>query len=60
MLNIICDDDLQITDVDSHRRPLTGTFDITRCPSALIRGIALGQECVYVRVTEAQSLEDYL
>lgn len=60
LIGLIYDDDLQVTDVDSHRRPLTGTFDITRCPSALIRGIALGQECVYVRVTEAQPLEDYL
>lgn len=39
-----------ITDVDSHRRLFTDPFDLTNLPSLLIQGIALQQECVYVRV----------
>ena len=39
-----------ITDVDSHRRLFTGPFDLTNLPPLLIQGIALRQECVYVRV----------
>lgn len=39
-----------ITDVDSHRRLFTDSFDLTNLPPLLIQGIALQQECVYVRV----------
>lgn len=39
-----------ITDVDSHRRLFTDPFDLTNLPPLLIRGVALQQECVYVRV----------
>jgi hypothetical protein len=39
-----------ITDVDSHRRLFTDPFDLTNLPPLLIQGIALQQECVYVRV----------
>jgi crossover junction endodeoxyribonuclease RusA len=57
---LIYADDLLITDVEAHRRPLTGTFDLTRCPPVLIQGITTGAECVYVRVSNADSLESYL
>jgi crossover junction endodeoxyribonuclease RusA len=60
LVGLIYDDDLLITDVESHRRPLTGTFDLTRCPDALIQGIASNIECVYVRVCAPRPLEDYL
>lgn len=46
LVGLIYDDDLLVTDVESHRRPLTGTFDLTRCPGALIQGIVSGAECV--------------
>lgn len=60
LVGLIYEDDLLITDVESHRRPLNGTFDLTRCPRVLIQGIASGAECVYVRVCMPRSLEDYL
>jgi crossover junction endodeoxyribonuclease RusA len=60
LIGLVYDDDLLVTDVESHRRLLTGTFDLTRCPDALIEGIVLSIECVYVRVCAPRSLEDYL
>ena len=60
LIGLVYDDDLLVTDVESHRRPLTGTFDLTRCPNALIEGVASGIECVYVRVCAPRLLEDYL
>ena len=60
LIGLVYSDDLLVTDVDSHRRPLTGTFDLTQCPNALIAGIVSGKECVYVRVCTSRSLEDYL
>ena len=57
---LVYDDDSLITDVESHRRSLAGTFDFTRCPSALIQGIVSSIECVYVRVCASRPLEDYL
>ena len=59
LVGLIYDDSLVI-DVESHRRPLAGTFDLTRCPNALIQGITLSIECVYVRVSAPCPLEDYL
>ena len=53
-------DDSLIGDVDSHRRFLNETFDLTRLPTPLLLGIASQQECVYVRVSSSKSLEDYL
>ena len=51
-----------ITDVDSHRRLFTDTFNLTSLPTLLIQGIASQQECVYVRVQAGNtlSIEDYL
>lgn len=53
-------DDSFITDIEAHKRPLAGTFDLTRCPQELVRGITTGNECVYIRITAAKVLEDYL
>ena len=58
--NLVYLDDSLITDVEAHKRPLFGTFDITRWPSKLVEGINSGKECVYVRITDAKKLEDYL
>jgi crossover junction endodeoxyribonuclease RusA len=60
LIGLIYDDDLLITDVDAHRRALSGTFDLTLCPILLVQGITSGIECVYVRVAESKPLEDYL
>lgn len=60
LVGIIYEDDLLISDVDSHRRPLTGDFNIAKYPKLLIQGILLGKECVYVRITDSQPLENYL
>lgn len=60
LVGLIYDDDILVTDVESRRRSLSGTFDLTRCPTMLINGILSGTECVYVRVTAPRLLEDYL
>lgn len=60
LVGLVYDEDNLITDVQSHRRPLTGTFDLTKCPLLLIQGILSGNECVYVRVSVARTLETYL
>ena len=57
---LVYSDDALISDVDSHRRPLLGTFDLTRLPPLLLRGVSNQQECVYVRVAPSRSLEEYL
>ena len=60
LVGLIYDDDINITDVDSHRRPLIGTFDLSGLPTTLSKGILSGSECVYVRIRLARALEDYL
>jgi crossover junction endodeoxyribonuclease RusA len=60
LVGLIYDDDAFVSDVESHRRSLSGTFDLTKCSALLIQAILSGNECVYVRVQEAVALEDYL
>lgn len=60
LVGLVYEDDLIITDVESHRRSFTGTFDLTQYPDALIQGIVSTQECVYVRVCSPRQLEKYL
>lgn len=60
LIGVVFGDDSQITDVESHRRFLDQSFDLTRLPIILLAGIAACQECVYVRVGESLPLEDYL
>lgn len=61
LVGLVYEDDLLVTDVESHRRLLIGkSFDLTQCPKALMQGIISGAECVYVRVSESHPLEDYL
>ena len=42
LIGLVYDDDLLIADVDSHRRSLSGTFDLTQCPIPLVQGITSG------------------
>jgi crossover junction endodeoxyribonuclease RusA len=60
LVGLVFSDDALIADVESHRRSLIGTFDLTRLPDLLVAGITAGQECVYVRVSTSLPLEDYL
>ena len=60
MTGIVYVDDSFVTDVDSHRRPLTATFDFTRLPALFLTAVATNQECVYVRVAFSKSIEFHL
>lgn len=46
LVGLVFSDVALISDVESHRRSLVGTFDITRLPDLLVAGITAGQECV--------------
>jgi len=60
LIGVVFADDSQVSDVDSHRRFLSDRIDITNLPPLLIENIVNGAECVYVRVSLAESLEVYL
>lgn len=60
LVGLVYTDDSHVTDVDSHRRPLTGTFDLIRLPSLVLLALSTGQEFVYVRVSLSQAIENYL
>ncbi len=60
LVGLVFADDALIADVESHRRALTSTFDLTRLPQLVLLGIASGQECVYVQVSSSRPLEEYL
>ncbi len=60
MVGLVFDDDSQIADVESHRRFLNGTFDLTALPQLVLAGVASQKECVYVSVSDSEALEAYL
>ncbi|AFZ07665.1 endodeoxyribonuclease RusA [Oscillatoria nigro-viridis PCC 7112] len=60
LIGLVYEDDSLVTDVESHRRSLSGTFDVALCPLLLLHGIISGRECVYVRICQAKALESYL
>jgi crossover junction endodeoxyribonuclease RusA len=60
LVGLVFSDDALIADVDSHRRSLNGTFDLTQLPQLVLAGIATGHECVYVQVSTSRPLEEYL
>ena len=60
LIRLVYEDDSLVTDVESHRRSLSDTFDVALCPLLLVRGIISGIECVYVRINSAKALESYL
>ena len=60
LVGMVYEDDALISDVDSHRRLLSEPIDVTDLPPLLRSGVAEGAECVYVRVTDAADLKDYL
>jgi crossover junction endodeoxyribonuclease RusA len=60
LVGLVFSDDALIADVDSHRRFLTGAFNLTQLPPLITAGVISGQECVYVRVSESLGLEEYV
>jgi hypothetical protein len=55
------DDDSLVADVECHRRALIGTFfEPARLPALLRRGLFVGAECVYVRLSDTEPMEDLL
>jgi hypothetical protein len=57
---LVYEDDKLVSDVESHRRFLSELIDITNLPLLLQEGVIIGEECVYVKVSESQPLEKYL
>lgn len=53
-------DDSMVTDVVIRRRPLGGTFDLSRASPALIEGFEFGGEFVYVHVADAPPQEQLI
>ena len=60
LIGLVFSDDALLSDVESHRRSLYGTFDLTQLPALVLAGLSSGQECVYVKVSSSRSLEEYL
>jgi len=60
LVGLVFEDDSLITDVDSHRRFLNSTFDLTQLPQLVLDGIVSQQECVYVKVSRSLPLGEYL
>jgi crossover junction endodeoxyribonuclease RusA len=60
LIGVVLADDVQVSDVDCHRRFLADRIDITNVPPTLIEGVVSGKECVYIRVSRADLLESYL
>ncbi len=60
MVGVIYKDDIQISDVDSHRRYLSDPIEIDNLPDLLVQAIEIGNEAVYVKVSEAENLGIYL
>ena len=60
LVGLVFEDDFLVSDVDSHRRFLGEPIDVTNLPPLLQSGVVAGNECVYVRVSDAQDLRSYL
>ncbi|MGN2673459.1 RusA family crossover junction endodeoxyribonuclease [Aliivibrio fischeri] len=60
MVGVVYEDDIQISDVDSHRRYLSDTIVVTGLPQILVDAVSNGEEAVYVKVTLAEELGEYL
>lgn len=60
LVGVVYADDSLISDVDSHRRFLSDAIDVTNLPPLLVKGVTLGEECIYIRVSWAENLEIYI
>ncbi len=56
---LVYENDVNVTDVEAHRRSLSGEYEVLHLPVLLLQGLYSGNECVYVRVALANpTLED--
>jgi hypothetical protein len=60
LIGLVYEDDSLVSDVDCHRRFMSDGIDLTFLPAMLQRGVAMGVECVYVKVSDPDKLETYL
>jgi Holliday junction resolvase RusA-like endonuclease len=60
LVGVVLRDDVLVTDVDSHRRSFDETFDLQRIPNVLLPYLSGTSEVVYIRVRQANALEEYL
>lgn len=60
LVDIIFQDDLLVSDVDSHRRFLNEPINLVGLPPLLQEGVIHGKECIYIKVSTAEYLENYL
>lgn len=51
---------LVYSDIDCHRRYLSEPIEVSDLPPLLQAAVAVAEECVYVRVSHACELRDYL
>jgi Holliday junction resolvase RusA-like endonuclease len=60
LVGIIFQDDSLVSDVDSHRRFLDEPINLVGLPPLLQAGAVIGKECIYIKVSTAEDLENYL
>ncbi|HEX8453596.1 MAG TPA: RusA family crossover junction endodeoxyribonuclease [Longimicrobium sp.] len=61
LVGLVMHDDSLVADVECHRRAINGTFfELPRLPPLLLQGLIGGAECVYVRLSDTEPLEDLL
>ena len=60
MVGVIYEDDIQISDIDSHRRFLSDVIDMSALSHLLASAVISGSEAVYVKVGLAKELGEYL
>jgi Holliday junction resolvase RusA-like endonuclease len=60
LVGMVYKDDFSVCDIDCHRRFLSEPIDFTNLPPLLQMGVASADECVYVRVSDARELAEYL
>lgn len=58
--SVVYINDVLVTDVDAHRRFIGDLLDATGCSPELIKMIRSGEESVYVRIQQADSLGAHL
>ena len=61
LVGLVMDDDTLVADVECHRRAINDTFfELSRLPRLVRRGLLGGAECVYVRLSDTEPVEDFL
>jgi crossover junction endodeoxyribonuclease RusA len=60
LVGVVFIDDFLVVSVDSHRRAMTDPFDVAALPELLMSGVVSGSECVYVKISLAEKIQEYL